>query len=484
MKHKERIHSFVEGETRCILCDVPLPAHATWPGKRAHTCQNLVCVNDLEALSSRLKGLAPGSVLVRSGSELCSGPKCGRFVAAGIYDSRTKDLCCSGECWYRKDANSTAMYVCACGCGTSFRGNRSASRRNGIAFFNFDHRATFLLRKHIAQCGNLGKVALDYLSTFVPIHYRTPKAVKSSIFPFLKWCTDNGINEIAEIRPRTITQYLASCNQNGRKTPHYRVSALATFFGWAIDEERYPFGNPVVNRIHAQRRPCPAPRPLSDGELAILWRLLEEKGDAQLLFSASIAEEAGLRISEVCNLRLTDIDIAGQQVLVRLPNKSNKERYSLFGARTAEYLCQVLSERPKGLSHDHVLWNTVNAPMRVHSLRRAFRMALCKTYQGKALNEIGFDRWSTHRLRHNMATSMRRGGADPASVMAIGGWQSMDAAGAYMEVTGDDSKREYEAAMERSRKERSSRHVNESAILTPVQLLSRIAMACETEHCA
>ena len=60
----------------------------------------------------------------------------------------------------------------------------------------------------------------------------------------------------------------------------------------------------------------------------------------------------------------------------------------------------------------------------------------------------------------------------------------MDAAGAYIEVTGDDSKREYEAAMERARKARSACQIVESVTLTPFQLLERIAQANEVEHCA
>ncbi len=467
-----------------MLCGVPLPAHDTWPGKRAHTCEGLACVDDLDILSSRLKTLVPGSVLVRANAEICCGPNCGRVVAAGIYDSRSKKRCCSADCWYRKNANSLAAYVCACGCGRSFVGNRSASRRRGTAFFNLDHRSRFLLEANISACGDLGNVVREYLDTFVVSHYRNSKSAQSCVFPFFKWCANTGIKQLSEIRPKTITNYLASCRQSGRKTPHYRVSALATFFAWAIAEERYLFGNPVVNLIHAQRRSHPVPRPLSDGELALMWHLLQTKDDPQLLFSASIAEESGLRIGEICNLRLSDVDVAGQQVFVRLPNKSNKERYSLFGSRTAEYFRRVLSVRPKDLEHDHLLWNAVAAPMRICSLQRSLRLALCKEYQGKVVNEVGFDRWSTHRLRHNMATSMRRGGADVAAVMALGGWQSMDAAGAYIEVTGDDSKREYEAAMERARKDRSACKEVESVTLTPLQLLERIAAAHDVEHCA
>jgi integrase/recombinase XerC len=484
LKHKDLIRSFSNGEAHCMLCGVPLPTHDTWPGKRTHTCEGLACVDDLDVLSSRLKTLVPGSALVRPNAEICCGPKCGRLVAAGIYGSRWEERCCSADCWYRKDANPTAVYVCACGCGRTFRGNRSASRRRGTAFFNFNHRSRFLLEANISACGDLANVVREFLNTFVPSHYRNSKNAQSCIFPFFKWCAKNGIKQLLEIRPKTITKYLSSCRQSGRKTPHYRVSALATFFSWAIAEERYLFGNPVVNLIHAQRRSSPAPRPLADGELVLMWNRLEMKNDPRLLFAASIAEESGLRIGEVCNLRLSDVDVAGQQVFVRLPNKSNKERYSLFGTRTAGYFRRVLSVRPNNLKHDHLLWNAVAAPMQISSLRRSLRLALCKTYQGKVANEVGFDRWSTHRLRHNMATSMRRGGADVAALMAIGGWQSMDAAGAYIEITGDDSKREYEAAMERARKDRSACQIVESVTLTPLQLLERNAPANEVEHCA
>ncbi len=484
MKHRERIRSFLAGETQCILCNVPLPAHDNWPGKRVHTCQGLACVSDLDALADRLKSLAPGSVLVHPNSELCCGPKCGRFVDCGIYNSRSREFCCCSECWYRKDANPTATYVCVCGCGMTFRGNRSTSRRKGTAFFDFDHRAKYLLEMHITQCGDFGDIVRDYLGTFAAFHYRRPKSVEGSIFPFIKWCAENGLKNISDINPTTISKYLASCKQTGRKTPHYRISALATFFFWAIAEERYPHGNPVVNRIHAPRRSSTAPRPLSDGELALMWQLLGRKNDPRLLFAASIAEEAGLRIGEICNLRLDDVDASAQRVFVRLPNKSNKERYSLFGARTAEYFRRVHSARPENASHDHLLWDCLCGPMRIASLRRALRLALCKTYLNRAVNEVGFDRWSTHRLRHNMATSMRRGGATVATLMSVGGWQSMDAAGSYIEVTNDEHQREYEAAMERARKARSSEQRGDSAILTPMQLLERVTRTDEKEHCA
>ena len=484
MKHKDCILSFADGEKVCVLCDKPLHAHDTWPGARIHTCTGLSCVQDIDSLASSLNSLLRGAKLVRSATEICRGPKCGRFVPARIYGSRSKNFCCSSACWYRRDMNTTALYVCKCGCGKTFAGHRSLSRRRGTAFLNIEHRANFLLEKNLSRCGNLRNVAREYLSTFVPLHYRNPKGAKSSIFPFFHWCAANGIDELNEVRPATITRYLASCRQSGKKTPHYRVSDLSTFFCWAISEERYLAGNPVVSRIHTQKRTMPAPRPLADRDLALMWSLLEKKGDPRLLFAASIAEESGLRIGEICNLRVSDVNLECQEVFVRLPNKSMKERYSLFGAQTAAYCRQLLGDRPQNLSHDHLLWNNVNAPMRIESLRRFLCLALCKSYKGKVLQETGFERWSTHRLRHNMATSMRRGGADMAALLSIGGWQSMDAAGSYIDLNGDDSKSEYAAAMDRARKARNQHQLVESETLTPSQLLEKSLrqMKNETAH--
>ncbi len=484
MSHKLLIHDFADGEAACIFCCRLLPAHATWPGKRVHVCADLKCISDFEAAATRLKQLAPGNVLIGPDAVMCAGPKCGRMVPGGVYKAGSRDRCCSAVCWSRKDGNSTSLYVCSCGCGTKFRGNSSLSRRKGRAYLDFTHRAQHLLALHVAECGLLGQVALDYLRTFVPIHYRNSKCAKATIFPFFKWCRENAISSLAEIRPKTITQYLAWCKQHKVKTPHYRVAALSVFFDWAIAEERYSYGNPVIHRIHAQRRSQSAPRPLSDSELAQMWRMLEAQDDPRLLFAASIAEEAGLRIGEICNLRVADIDVEGLQVFVRLPNKSNRERYSLFGPRTAEFARTILRSRPRDMKQDHILWNAVNGPMACGTLRRQLRMALCKTYQGKSLRDEGFSSWSTHRLRHNMATSMRRGGANTGSIMALGGWRSMDAASHYVEMVTEDTQREYAAAMAKAQNAKKQNESVVSTALTPAQLLDRVGKRKIESHCA
>jgi hypothetical protein len=99
-------------------------------------------------------------------------------------------------------------------------------------------------------------------------------------------------------KPGTVTRYLANTRQTRKSAPN-GLSAIATFFGWAIAEGRFSAGNPVVPRIHKRTRQKRAPRPLSPGDRAKAHEMLATYGDLQLQFAGSAAEEGGLQIGEI-----------------------------------------------------------------------------------------------------------------------------------------------------------------------------------------
>jgi integrase len=78
---------------------------------------------------------------------------------------------------------------------------------------------------------------------------------------------------------------------------------------------------PVIARIHAQANAPTEPRPFSKEEETLLWNLLIEHGDLVLLTAFAIGMECGLRVGEVCNIRLSDIDFQRERIFVRLPTK-------------------------------------------------------------------------------------------------------------------------------------------------------------------
>jgi integrase/recombinase XerC len=87
------------------------------------------------------------------------------------------------------------------------------------------------------------------------------------------------------------------------------------------------------------------------------WQILHERGTACLRFAVAIAVEAGLRIGEICNLRLNDVNLSRQTVFVRLPNKTKREREALFSHETKRYFIEWMAERNPLCTHDHVLHN-------------------------------------------------------------------------------------------------------------------------------
>jgi integrase len=165
------------------------------------------------------------------------------------------------------------------------------------------------------------------------------------------------------------------------------------------------------------------PRPYSAEEMKFAWALLHERGNARVRFAVAITEEAGLRLGEICQLRVQDIDVVAQRCFLRGPNMTTRERYGFFGNKTKLCFEELLNERDPGLGHDALLYNALKNPYRAPMLIDEISRTLCKTHRDRLVNETGFDRWNMHRLRHTCACNLVSGSADMKTVMTNGGWK-------------------------------------------------------------
>lgn len=235
------------------------------------------------------------------------------------------------------------------------------------------------------------------------------------------------------------------------------------------------YANPVINLVHRKRKPKRLPRPLKDEDLQMLWDLLQDRGNTRLRLACALAQEAGLRISEICRVRLSDMDLTKQTVFVRLPNKGNEEGYSYFSEKTKRCYAAWMAERDPQCGHDHLLHSKRGKPCNLKSLSRELSMTLCTSYGGKHYNEEGFDKWSTHRLRHNMASALVKAGADAATVMAAGRWKTFGAMCGYADVEEEQSRRGYHKAMKTAAEQKAS--TPRKKTLTLAELLDRTSRA-------
>ena len=144
----------------------------------------------------------------------------------------------------------------------------------------------------------------------------------------------------------------------------------------------------------------------------------------ELLFST------GLRISELCALKRSDVNLKKEEFAVR--GKGDKFRIVFLSPAARESVKKYLDERPDNspalfVRHNRNLSIDDNAPLTPRSVQR-----LIKKYARLA----GISHHITpHTLRHTMATDLLAAGADLRSVQEILGHSSITTTQIYTHFT-------------------------------------------------
>ncbi len=153
----------------------------------------------------------------------------------------------------------------------------------------------------------------------------------------------------------------------------------------------------------------------------------------------------GMRVSEVSNLTLRQIDLNLQTILVH--GKGNKDRYVAFDDHTKKSLVRYLEDARPNLLKDeteqHVFLSNLGNPLS----KRGIEYVMQKTF-----NQAGISgKVHPHELRHTFATAMLNNGADLRSVQELLGHNSLSATQIYTHVTMAHLKSDYEKYFPRNK---------------------------------
>jgi integrase/recombinase XerD len=206
------------------------------------------------------------------------------------------------------------------------------------------------------------------------------------------------------------------------------VSAIRTYYGFLVGEGRV--SDDPSDRLETPRRGRVLPDTLSVREVEALlaapgideplgWR------DRALL---ELGYGAGMRVSELCGLGLTDLLLSDQ--LVRVFGKGGKERLVPLGrsviGSVSVYLHTLRSEIDRGKSRGRVLLNARGEP-----LSRVGAWGIVK----RAAERAGIrKRVTPHTLRHSFATHLLEGGADLRAVQEMLGHADLSTTQIYTHV--------------------------------------------------
>jgi integrase len=442
------IRQFADGSEPCYICGSPLPAHEKWPGCSKPVCAKSDCYKALRAKKS--------GVYVSTDEIRCDGPECTNFVPEGLYRKDRRLFHCSSRCWRKRTLKGTLLIKCDCGCGEEYLGQHKKGAI--LRFKSREHQSRYEFEKYLTDsAGAYREIAIEYLSGFAKLQYADQSSPRKALAPFLRFLNEVGVTSLEDVHPQTVTRYLIWADEVGCRSCKTTISLISTFFKWAIATGHRRGGNPVVPMVHATRQIRRKPRPLGTDEIDLVWRILAERGSAKHRFAAALAEEAGLRISELCRVKIADINLKERRVFVVLPTKGKKERRPFFGEKTVRYYEEWMAERDPACGHEYVLYNLQLRPSKPTSLRRELNQVLLKQDGGTGANGEGFERWSLHRFRHTMATNLAAAGADVPLLLAQGGWASVEAMSAYIEVDDDRARHEYDEAMRKSSEKRRAK---------------------------
>jgi integrase/recombinase XerC len=152
---------------------------------------------------------------------------------------------------------------------------------------------------------------------------------------------------------------------------------------------------------------------------------------------------SGLRVSELCSLDLTSIDLRTNEA--RVFGKGRKERVVPLGRACVEALQRWLAERPR-VAHPKTGWQDPTALfLAVRGKRLGRRMAERIVQRYGALG-AGRSDLHPHALRHTCATHMLEGGADLRAIQEMLGHASLSTTQRYAHVSMEHLLRAYDAA--------------------------------------
>lgn len=137
----------------------------------------------------------------------------------------------------------------------------------------------------------------------------------------------------------------------------------------------------------------------------------------------STAYAGGLRVSEIANLKISDIDSENMQILIR-QGKGNLDRYTILSKANLDVLRQYWRQyRPIGWLFPGKL---PGQPLRTRAIQDAFF---------KMRNKAGINKKaSIHSLRHSFATHLLEDGTDIIRIQRLLGHANLDTTLLYLQV--------------------------------------------------
>lgn len=265
-----------------------------------------------------------------------------------------------------------------------------------------------------------------YLSENKSAH--TVRAYLRDLADFAAWFEQTSGSQFdpAAVTSLDVREYRRSL-LNRRASPatiNRRLAALTTFFRWINDKGLAP-DNPAAGVTGVDKVKL-APKWLTRPEQNALIRQVRKKGRLRDMALVSLLLQTGLRVSELCDLAIGDIQLSDRKGSVRVrAGKGEKERSIPLNAEAREHLKNYLATLPESQRTDGeaALWlGQRRDPLMANGVER-----LVREYARRA----DLPGCTPHTLRHSFAKNLVDAGTPLDQVAALLGHENLNTTRIY-----------------------------------------------------
>jgi site-specific recombinase XerD len=243
---------------------------------------------------------------------------------------------------------------------------------------------------------------------------------------------------IEQVTHRKVLAYIDELLDRGLspKTINCHLVSIRRFYDYLDDEEDIELVNPV-KRGYLLRLPRPLPKHLKDQEVLRLFDAIETPRDRAMFM---LMLRCGLRVEELADVRLADIDLRRSRIMVQ-NGKGSKGRVVYVSNDAHQAVVAYLKARASSRARKVFL---------VHK----------GAYRGKAISVRGIQKRmeyyarkaglnaSCHQLRHTMATQLLNADAELVTIQDLLGHSLITTTQRYCRVSNLKVQRDYFKAME------------------------------------
>ena len=265
---------------------------------------------------------------------------------------------------------------------------------------------------------------LNYLLVDKGLSNNTVKAYEADISSFFQWL-DNEDLKYKNLQEDHINQYISFLFQRKMRSSsvNRKISSIKSFYIFLV--KRNFLKNSPLNDLVTPKQEKYLPESMSEAEVDKLLNSPDVKNKIENRDKAMIEMlyATGMRISELVNLKITDVDM--KRCVIKVFGKGSKERLVPFGETALDSLKSYLNDREQSSSKEIFLSNRGKKMTRVAFWQRV------KIY---LIRENLKNSISPHTLRHAFATHLLNRGADLRSVQLLLGHSDLSTTQIYTHI--------------------------------------------------